>query len=103
MAMKIIVNGWNGHEKTEVVRQRVADALKICCEDVVCLPELSLAVVDVPESMTKAREKADKEAADAKAAEAKAAEAKAADAAKAAAAAEHKAHAAHTKAEHSSK
>jgi hypothetical protein len=59
MATKVIVT-YSGHhtrEKVEQVRQRVADALSICLEDVLCLPDMTVTVIEVPDS--KAREKAD--------------------------------------------
>lgn len=76
MPHKVIVNypGPHPKEKMELMRQRMADALGICSEDVVCLPDVTVTVVEVPESMVKTREKADK--AEAKAAEAKPAETK---------------------------
>ncbi len=70
MAAKIIVNYPGAHPtvKNDAMRQRVADALGVCPEDVVMLPEVTLSVVEVPTDLTAAREKADKDAAAAQAA-----------------------------------
>lgn len=65
MATKIVVNypGSLSAASLDAKKQSVADALGVCPEDVVCLPGLSVSVVDVPDAMTKAREKADRQAA----------------------------------------
>lgn len=61
MSMKVVVNipGPASREKVESVCKRVADALSICREDVVFLPEAIITVVEVPDSLVKAREKHD--------------------------------------------
>lgn len=67
MATKIFVtlaDGPANDAKSDAIKHRVADALGICCEDVVVLNGIvGLNVVEVPAAMTAAREKADKQAA----------------------------------------
>ncbi len=91
MSVKILASysGSNSAEKIATVKQTIADALGICCEDVIILPGvMSLSAVEVPDALVKARAHADAEAAKAaKAAEAEALKAEA-KAAKAEAAAE---------------
>ncbi len=65
MATKILVSYPGGLSREAVVsnKQTIADALCVCPEDIVLLQGgLVVSVVDVPDGMTKAREKADKEA-----------------------------------------
>lgn len=65
MAAKILVNyhGSLSNESLEVKRQEIADKLCVCCEDVIFIPGVAVSVVDLPDELTKAREKADKDAA----------------------------------------
>lgn len=81
MAKKILVNypGSLTADAVESKKKAVADALGVCCDDVILFPSLAVSVVDVPDELTSAREKADKEAEKAKK------EQEAAEAAKAAA------------------
>lgn len=93
MAKKIVVNftGSLTNEALASKKQSVADALGVCAEDVILLPGLSVSVVELPDELTAARAKADKEAAakvekakkDAEAAELEAVKAQQAAAAKA--------------------
>ncbi len=82
MATKIFVtlkDGPANDAKSESVKRRVADALGICCEDVVVLNGVTaLNVVDVPDALKAARVEADRKAAEeSKAAEEAAAKAEA--------------------------
>ena len=65
MATKIFVN--HPGSLTDAARdglvKSVADHLGVCCEDVVVMPGITLSVVEVPDEMCAAREKADKHAA----------------------------------------
>lgn len=65
MACKIFVNhpGSLSIEGVAALQKKVADHLGVCCEDVVVMPGITLSVVEVPDAMTAAREKADKHAA----------------------------------------
>lgn len=65
MACKIFVNhpGSMSSESVVALQKRIADHLHVCPEDVVVMPGLTLSVVEVPEEMNAAREKADKQAA----------------------------------------
>ncbi len=65
MAAKILVNypGALTKEALESKRQDIADKLCVCCEDVVFVTGATVSVVDLPDELTAAREKADKEAA----------------------------------------
>lgn len=67
---KVIVSyaGSLHSEQIEAKKKTVADALGVCCEDVVLLPGLTVSVVEVPAAMVTAREKEDKDAEKAKAA-----------------------------------
>jgi len=61
MATKIFVS-YSGSvlssEKSKLIQKQIADALCVCPEDVLVLPDVSgVSVVDVPDTMTKAREK----------------------------------------------
>lgn len=64
MAKKILVNysGSMSNQGLEDKKKSVADQLGVCPEDVIFLPGLSVSVVDLPDELTKAREKADKDA-----------------------------------------
>lgn len=64
MACKIFVNhpGSLSTEGVVALQQKIADHLCICHEDVVVMPGITLSVVEVPDAMTAAREKADKKA-----------------------------------------
>jgi len=65
MAAKILISADHNLSREGVLeaRQRVADALGVCLEDVVLCAGLSVQVVEVPDSLVKEREKADAEAA----------------------------------------
>lgn len=68
MAAKILVSypGSLSTESVESKKKGVADALGVCPEDVILfLGGTTATVIDLPDALTKAREKADKEAADA--------------------------------------
>lgn len=80
MAKKILVD-YPGNLTDDTIaskRKKVADALGVCCDDVIIFSNLGVSIVDVPDDLVKAREKADKEAADAAEKAAKEAEAAAA-------------------------
>ncbi len=83
MACKVFVNhpGSLMDEARVALQKKVADHLGVCPEDVVVLPGITLSVVEVPDALCAAREKADKAAAK-ESAEKAAAEEKAAKAAK---------------------
>lgn len=87
MSQKIIVSFPRSlPDDTVAARKKsLATTLGVCCEDIVCLMDgVAVAVVDIPDAMQKAREKADKEAekeAEKAKKEAEAAEAEAAKAA----------------------
>ncbi len=69
MAAKILVNypGSLHAESLASKRQQVADQLGVCPEDVIFVSGMTVAVVDLPDELTKARAKADAKAAKEKA------------------------------------
>lgn len=60
MATKVFLSyvGGLATGQAEKMCQKVADALSICCDDVVFMPGVTLTVVDVPDALTAKRAKA---------------------------------------------